>query len=122
MTERYFAAANTGVVTEVSQKDYEEQLMSSDDVVFLTETELRELRGFIDRALGAPAPDPGTLFWTVMVKRNDGVTYADLHKVQDLEFHLTEEDADRVFGQMHPEVRESYHVVALEARLHKEVA
>ena len=52
MTERYFATANTGVVTEVSQKDYEEQLMTSDDVVFLTETELRELRGFIDKALG----------------------------------------------------------------------
>ena len=71
MTERYFAAANTGVVTEVSQKDYEEQLMTSDDVVFLTETELRELRGFIDRVLGEePADKPAA--WLELVTLSSG--------------------------------------------------
>lgn len=64
----------------------------------------------------AIAPAPGTEFWVIMVKRSDGKVYADLHKVPDSEFFLTEEDAIRAWSQIGP-AKSSYHVVGLLARL-----
>ena len=58
----------------------------------------------------------GTLFWVVMVKRADGKVYADLHKVPGLVFFLSFEEAWYAWMTMHPDIRNSYHVVQLEAR------
>ena len=60
-----------------------------------------------------------TTFWVLMVKRNDGAVYADMHKVPDHEFFLTKEEAlEHWRGQ--GDMRKHYHVVELVAAVAKD--
>ena len=60
-----------------------------------------------------------TIFYTIMLKRQDGKVYADLHKTDQF-IYLTEEDAyEELNNNKH--FKEYYHVVKLIACLDEEL-
>ena len=59
-----------------------------------------------------------TEFYVIMLKRQDGKVYADLHKSTQ-QIYLTEEDAEDAFRYF--EYQDSYHIVKLIACLDGEL-
>jgi hypothetical protein len=58
-----------------------------------------------------------TEFYVIMVKRQDGKVYADLHKTTQ-QIYLTKEEAESAFEYF--EYQDSYHIVKLIACLEDE--
>ena len=60
-----------------------------------------------------------TTFYTIMLKRQDNKTYADLHKTNQ-QIYLTIEDAEEAFNS-NEHFQKYYHIVKLIACLEKEL-
>ena len=57
------------------------------------------------------------IFYVIMVERNDGKIYTDLHKVKDMKFYLTYDAAYGAFLEIAQGERINWHIVEMIAEI-----